>query len=112
VVDGSFHIRTIREKARRLGVLSLMSTTAAGSGHPTSCLSAAELAASCFFYAMKLDPKDPNGPQNDRFVLSLRVFRASPTSVLPYFTAEDSDSVLSNRAISGPWLPHPAPARQ
>ena len=42
-------VKTIREKARRLGILSLMSTTVAGSGHPTSCLSAAELAASCFF---------------------------------------------------------------
>src|SRR5690348_1293971 len=36
-------IDKIREKARRLGILSMMATTAAGSGHPTSCLSAAEL---------------------------------------------------------------------
>jgi len=63
-------IETIREKARRLGILSMMSTTAAGSGHPTSCLSAAELTAGVFFYAMKFDPKNPNGPESDRFVLS------------------------------------------
>ena len=63
-------IETIREKARRLGILSMMSTTAAGSGHPTSCLSASELTAGVFFYAMKFDPKNPNGPESDRFVLS------------------------------------------
>ncbi|MGH9727267.1 MAG: transketolase [Candidatus Acidiferrales bacterium] len=63
-------VETIREKARRLGILSMMSTTAAGSGHPTSCLSAAELTAGVFFYAMKFDPKNPNGPESDRFVLS------------------------------------------
>ncbi len=63
-------IDTIKEKARRLSVLSMMSTTAAGSGHPTSCMSAAELVAGTFFYAMKLDPKNPNSPDADRFVLS------------------------------------------
>jgi transketolase len=47
-----------------------MATTAAGSGHPTSCMSAAELVAGAFFYAMKFDPKAPNSPDGDRFVLS------------------------------------------
>ena len=63
-------VENIKEKARRLSILSMMSTTAAGSGHPTSCMSAAELVAGTFFYAMKLDPKNPNSPDGDRFVLS------------------------------------------
>src|ERR1700724_4830618 len=63
-------IEAIKEKARRLSILSMISTTAAGSGHPTSCMSAAALVAGAFFYAMKLDPKDPNSPDGDRFVLS------------------------------------------
>ncbi|MFZ1204429.1 MAG: hypothetical protein WAN97_08965, partial [Candidatus Acidiferrales bacterium] len=63
-------IDTIKEKARRLSILSMMSTTAAGSGHPTSCLSAAELMAGIFFYAMKIDPKNPNSKDSDRFVMS------------------------------------------
>src|SRR5487761_314776 len=69
-VPSTSAIDTIREKARRLGILSMMATTAAGSGHPTSFLSAAELTAGVFFYAMKLDPKNPNGTESDRFVLS------------------------------------------
>ncbi len=63
-------IADIKEKARRLRILSMMSTTAAGSGHPTSCMSAADLMAGVFFYAMKFDPKHPNSPDGDRFVLS------------------------------------------
>jgi len=63
-------INTVTEKARRLTILSLMSTTAAGSGHPTSCMSAAELVAGTFFYAMKFNPRNPHAPDADRFVLS------------------------------------------
>jgi transketolase len=63
-------IANIKEKARLLSIYSMMSTTAAGSGHPTSCMSAAELVAGTFFYAMKFDPKNPNSPNADRFVLS------------------------------------------
>jgi transketolase len=63
-------VEAVKAKARRLSVLSMMSTTAAGSGHPTSCMSAAELVAGTFFYAMKFDPKNPNSPDGDRFVLS------------------------------------------
>jgi transketolase len=63
-------IDAIKEKARRLSILSMMSTTAAGSGHPTSCMSAAELMAGIFFHAMKFDVKDPNSKDSDRFVLS------------------------------------------
>src|SRR6202034_2265434 len=63
-------IEAIKQKAKRLSILSMMSTTAAGSGHQTSCMSAPDLVAALFFYAMKFDPKNPNSPDGDRFVLS------------------------------------------
>jgi len=66
----SASIEQLQEKARLLRIHSLRSTTAAGSGHPTSCLSAAELAAATFFYAMTFDPANPNSIASDRFVLS------------------------------------------
>src|SRR5690349_19606071 len=62
-------LEQLREKARLLRIHSLRATTAAGSGHPTSCLSAAELVAATFFYAMKFDPANPNSVGSDRFVL-------------------------------------------
>src|SRR5271165_92803 len=63
-------VNAIREKAKLLSIYSMMATTAAGSGHPTSCMSAAELVAGVFFHAMKFDPKNANSNENDRFVLS------------------------------------------
>src|ERR1700734_513630 len=63
-------VSTVKEKARLLSIYSMMATTAAGSGHPTSCMSAAELVAGVFFHAMKFDPKNANSNDDDRFVLS------------------------------------------
>src|SRR5271170_2525056 len=63
-------ISTVKEKAKLLSIYSMMATTAAGSGHPTSCMSAAELVAGVFFHAMKFDPKNANSNDSDRFVLS------------------------------------------
>ncbi len=57
-------------KAYQMRVSSLLMTTAAGSGHPTSALSAADLVAALFFYAMRFDPKNYTNPNNDRFILS------------------------------------------
>jgi transketolase len=56
--------------ANQLRILSIESTTAAGSGHPTSCCSAADLVAGLFFGHMRLDPSRPKAKDNDRFILS------------------------------------------
>lgn len=45
-------------------------STAAGSGHPTTAMSAAELGACLFFDEMHYNVKDPDDPGNDEFVLS------------------------------------------
>ncbi|MFZ0335098.1 MAG: transketolase [Candidatus Acidiferrales bacterium] len=102
-------IDRIREKARRLGIISMMSTTAAGSGHPTSCLSAAELVSSIFFHAMKFDPRNPNGPESDRFVLSkghaapLLYAALAEASVFPL------SRVMTLREFSSELEGHPTP---
>ncbi len=56
--------------ANQLRIHSIAATTAAGSGHVTSCCSAAELVAALFFGHMRFDPKNPQYPNNDRFILS------------------------------------------
>jgi transketolase len=64
------NIELIREKARLLRIHSMRMTTQAGSGHPTSCLSAAEIVAALFFHAMRFEKAKPNSATSDRFVLS------------------------------------------
>lgn len=45
-------------------------TTLAGSGHPTTCMSAADIVATLFFTTLRYDVPNPENPLNDRFVLS------------------------------------------
>ena len=56
--------------ANQLRIQSITATTAAGSGHPTSCCSAADVVASLFFGHMRFDAKNPHYHNNDRFILS------------------------------------------
>ncbi len=63
-------ISLLKQRAYNLRVLSLKATTNAGSGHPTSALSAADLVAALFFHAMQYNPENPDDPSNDRFILS------------------------------------------
>jgi len=56
--------------ANQLRIHSITSTTAAGSGHPTSCMSAADVMATLFFGHMRYDAKNPHYHNNDRFILS------------------------------------------
>jgi transketolase len=56
--------------ANQLRIHSIEATTAAGSGHPTSCCSAADVTAALFFGHMRYDPKNPHFYNNDRFILS------------------------------------------
>src|SRR6059036_905855 len=66
----ALQLEILHEKAVRLRIDSVRATSEAGSGHPTSCASAAEIVATLFFSEMRYDPRNPRNPDNDRFVLS------------------------------------------
>lgn len=63
-------IEALKKIATRLRIHSLKMTTKAGSGHPTTCLSMAELTACLFFSEMRYNVRDPQDWGNDEFVLS------------------------------------------
>lgn len=60
----------LENKAYNMRVASVKMTTHAGSGHATTCLSAADIVAALFFYEMNYNPSDFDNPDNDRFILS------------------------------------------
>ena len=60
----------LQKRAYQLRRDVLEMVTAAGSGHPGGSLSAAEILAAVFFYKLRHDPKNPNWPERDRFILS------------------------------------------
>ena len=63
-------VESLKGIANQLRIHSINATTAAGSGHPTSCCSAADIVAALFFGHMRFDPKNPHYYNNDRFILS------------------------------------------
>ena len=63
-------LNALHNAATHLRIESVRSTSTAGSGHPSSCCSAADIVAALFFSVMRYDPKNPKAPNSDRFVLS------------------------------------------
>lgn len=63
-------IRRVSDLAVQLRRDSIRATTAAGSGHPTSAMSAADVAAVLFSRHFSFDLENPHRADNDRFVLS------------------------------------------
>lgn len=55
-------------KVIRKDIVSML--TESGSGHPGGSLSATDILTTLYFNEMKIDPKDPQNPNRDRFVLS------------------------------------------
>jgi transketolase len=102
-------VREWNELAAQLAVDSIRCSTAAGSGHPTSSLSAAHLLAVLYADHLRIDVMDPRGLANDRFVLSKG--HASPLmfSMLKAIGAIDDEQLLSFRRFGSPLQGHPVP---
>jgi len=64
------NLQLTQDKAKLVRKWCLVSTTEAGSGHPTSCLSAADMATILFDRYFTYDIENPLNLYNDRFVLS------------------------------------------
>ncbi len=63
-------IEKLKARAALLRKDSIRATTQAGSGHPTSCMSLADIIAVLFFDSMRQDISHPFSPKNDRCILS------------------------------------------
>ena len=63
-------LATLKALAQKLRRISILSTTEAGSGHPTTCMSMAEIMSVLYFDEMNWDPSHADRPGADTFVLS------------------------------------------
>jgi transketolase len=108
-LDRSSLVPALKNIATRLRIDSLRSTSEAGSGHPTSCCSAADLVAALFFAEMRFDPKEPQHPGSDRFVLSKG--HAAPVLYAAWAEAGafDRAELLKLRQIGSDLEGHPTP---
>jgi transketolase len=94
--------------AQKLRRHSLESTTRAGSGHPTTCMSAADIVSVLFFDEMRFDPADPSGRGADVFVLSKGHAAPLLWAALKEAGCIDHD-LLTLREITSPLEGHPTP---
>ena len=94
--------------ARRLRRHIIRSTTAAGSGHPSSSLSMVEILVALFFGGvLRHDPRRPDWPDRDRFILSKGHGAPGLYAALAergYFPVEWLDTL---RRIGSPLEGHP-----
>jgi transketolase len=98
-----------KELAAQLRVDSIRCTTAAGSGHPTSSMSAADLMAVLLGKYLRYDWSQPKAPNNDRLIFSKG--HACPLLYAMFKAAgaiSDSE-LLSLRKFGSPLQGHPNP---
>src|SRR5688572_13701402 len=102
-------IELLKGIANQLRIHSIAATTAAGSGHPTSCCSAADVVATLFFGHMRYDAKNPRYHNNDRFILSKG--HAAPLLYAAWAEAGlvSTDELLKLRRIDSDLEGHPTP---
>ncbi len=87
---------------------SLEMTTAAGSGHPTSCLSCADIMSVLFFNEMKYDTAQALHTENDEFILSKGHAAAIYYAALSRAGCLKT-SLQTYRQLSSPLEGHPTP---
>src|SRR5215467_1816009 len=109
VTDRALVIPALRNIATRLRIDSIRATSEAGSGHPTSCCSMADIMAALFFAEMRFEPKAPQNPDSDRFVLSKG--HAAPILYAAWAEAGafDRSELLKLRRIDSDLEGHPTP---
>ncbi len=108
-LETSTALPALKNIATRLRIDSIRATTAAGSGHPTSCCSAADLVAAVFFSEMRFAPANPQHPFADRFVLSKG--HAAPILYAAWAAAGyvPHDDLLKLRELTSDLEGHPTP---
>src|SRR5437867_7830844 len=109
VTEAATRLDTYRDLARQLRVDSIRCSTAAGSGHPTSSLSAADLIAVLLAGHLRYDWSNPRDPANDHLIFSKG--HASPLVYAVFRAAGviDDKELLTFRRLGSPLQGHPTP---
>ena len=101
--------KALSNMANKLRVHSIKATTKAASGHPTTCMSSAEIVACLFFKVMRYDPQDVHNLNNDRFLLSKGHAAPLLWGALAEAGAATVDDIMTLREIDSDYEGHPTP---
>src|SRR2546428_8471296 len=109
VTEAATRLDTYRDLARQLRIDSIRCSTAAGSGHPTSSLSAADLIAVLLAGPLRYDFGQPDNPANDHLIYSKG--HASPLVYAMFKAAGaiNDDELMTFRKFGSRLEGHPTP---
>lgn len=101
-------MEALRDTSWRLSRQILKMTTAAGSGHPSSSLSAIDILTVLYFGGiMRYDPERPDWPARDRFILSKGHGVPALYAVMAEAGYFDPDRLMNLRQLGSPLEGHP-----
>jgi transketolase len=98
-----------RELGQQFRVDSIRMSAAAGSGHPTSAMSAADLMAVLLDGYLRYDFAEPKSPRNDRLVFSKGHASTLVYSIYRAAGAVSDEELLSYRKLGSALEGHPTP---
>jgi transketolase len=101
------NIEELKKIAKTLRIDIIKMTGEAGSGHPTTSLSAVEILTTLYFRVMRHDPKNPQSPDRDRFVLSKGHGAPALYAVLAHTGYFPKDQLMTLRKLDSPLQGHP-----
>jgi transketolase len=96
--------RTIRKEVIQM-------TTAAGSGHPTTCFSATELLIALYNRVLRFRANEPTWPDRDRFLLSKGHAAPLLYAVMAHAGYFPVDRLITLRKLDSPLQGHPEKRR-
>jgi len=102
-------MHNLQEKAKLVRKWCLISTTEAGSGHPTSCLSAADLTTVLFDKYFTYDLKNPLNLYNDRLIFSKGHAAPLLYTLFAVAGAYPLEDLLTLRKFGSVFEGHPTP---
>lgn len=97
----------LKRLANRLRVEIVKMIGAAGSGHPGGSLSEVELLAALYFRVLRHDPRNPQWPDRDRFILSKGHGCPALYAVLAEAGYMDRSMLATLRKLGSPLQGHP-----
>jgi transketolase len=101
------NIKELERLATELRIEIIRMLGAAGSGHPGGSLSAIDMITALYFHTMKIDPKNPDWPDRDRFILSKGHCCPALYAAMAYSGYFDKSLLATLRKLGSPLQGHP-----
>jgi transketolase len=101
------NIQELERLATELRIEIIRMLGAAGSGHPGGSLSAIDMITALYFHTMKIDPRNPNWPDRDRFILSKGHCCPALYAAMAYSGYFDKSLLPTLRKLGSPLQGHP-----